>query len=272
MKDFSVIISIYNGDNPEYFKVAIDSILNQTIAPNEIVLIVDGPVSDELVSIIGEYQQSCKCFRPIFLEKNVGLGNALRIAVEVCSYNLIARMDSDDIAVNDRFEKQVIHFELDDSLGILGGAISEFIGNPHNIIGKRVVPITDSEIRNYLKRRCPFNHVTVMFKKDEVVKAGNYQDWFLNEDYSLWIRMLESGCKFGNIPDVLVRVRIDNETYKRRGGQKYFLSEAKLQKYMFEKKIIGLAQLIMNVLIRFVIQILMPNYLRGLFIRTMARN
>lgn len=271
-KKFSVAMSVYKNENPQYFRITLDSVINQTVTPSEIILVVDGPVSDELSSIITEYQSRYNYFKPIFLEKNEGLGNALRIAVEASSNELIARMDSDDISVPDRFEKQLRCFEQDDSLSILGGNISEFIGDESNIVGRRIVPTDDKEIRKYLKKRCPFNHVTVMFKKSEVLKVGNYHDWFWNnEDYYLWIRMYEAGCHFGNLPDTLVNVRVGTDMYKRRGGKKYFKSETALQKYMLDKKIIGASRYAFNVTVRFIIQVIMPNSVRGFVFKKFAR-
>lgn len=172
----------------------------------------------------------------IWLPENKGLGNALRVAVLECQNELIARMDSDDIAIADRFEKQIRFFSADESLAICGGQIEEFIDDIKNIVGKRVVPETDSELKEYSKRRCPFNHMTVVFRKSAVCEVGNYQDWFWNEDYYLWIRMALAQMKFANLPDTLVYVRVGKDMYSRRGGKKYFKSEVELQRFLLQKK------------------------------------
>lgn len=148
-------------------------------------------------------------------------------------------MDSDDIAVSDRFEKQMAYIEAHPEVDALGGQIDEFIGEPSNVVGTRNLPLTDGEIKTYLKSRCPMNLVTVMLKKDAVKKAGGYIDWYCEEDYYLWVRMTEQGMNFANLPDNLVNVRVGEEMYQRRGGLKYFKSEAKLQNYMYSKGIIG---------------------------------
>lgn len=270
-QQFSVAMSVYRNDDPDYFRIALESVINQSRPPSEIVLIVDGPVPKEITNVITEYVEKCDYLKPVFLEENGGLGNALRIAVEFSSFELIARMDSDDLAVPDRFEKQLKRFELDDKLSILGGNISEFIEDENNIVGSRVVPEDDKDIKKYLKKRCPFNHVTVMFKKSEVIKAGNYKDWFWNEDYYLWIRMYEVGCRFGNLKDILVNVRVGPDMYKRRGGKKYFKSEVKLQKYMLQNGTINIGQYLNNISIRFIVQILLPKNLRGCVFRRFAR-
>lgn len=270
-KQFSVAMSVYKNDNPEHFKIALDSIINQTVHPSEIIMVVDGPVPDGLINILEEYKSQYEFLKPIYLKKNNGLGNALCIAVDACSYELVARMDSDDISAPDRFEKQLRHFERNDSLSLLGGYISEFTDDKYRTAGMRVVPTSDKEVRDGLKKRCPFNHMTVMFKKSDVLRAGNYKDWFRNEDYYLWIRMYEAGCHFGNLPDVLVNVRVGSDMYKRRGGIKYFKSEMAIQKYMLEKKIIGFCRYTFNVGIRFILQVLLPNSIRGYVFRKFAR-
>lgn len=271
--DFSVCTSVYKNDNPNYVAVALDSIINQTLCPKEIVLVVDGPVSNELNTLLSKYESDYpELFHVIRLKENKGLGNALNVALLASKHEIIARMDSDDIAASDRFEKQLKCFEIDSDLSIVGGGISEFIDSPDNIVGYRMCPLTDKDLKKYMKKRCGFNHMTVMFRKSEVLRVGSYQDWFWNEDYYLWIRMMLASCKFANLPDVLVNVRVGEDMYRRRGGWKYFKSEAKLQFYMWKKNVIGFVRLIYNVSIRFVVQVAMPNRLRGWLLRMFARN
>lgn len=270
---FSVCMSVYKNDKPEYVDIAIQSIfIKQTIKPNEIVLVVDGPISEELESLIDSYALDySEIFTIIKLEKNQGLGNALRVAVEKAKYDWIARMDSDDIAISDRFEKQIAFLQENQDIDILGGQITEFIDVESNVVGVRNVPLLSKDINDYIKARCPLNHMTVMLRKDKVLAVGNYIEWHYNEDYYLWIRMFLAGCQFANLPETLVNVRVGKEMYQRRGGWKYFLSEAKLQKYMFDNKLIGLIRFMYNVLGRFVIQVLMPNKLRGFIFQKLFR-
>ncbi len=271
-KDFSVCMSVYKNDKPEYVVVALDSIIQQSVQPTEIVLVVDGPVPDALNEVLNDFEtKNADLFHIIRLPQNGGLGNALRLAVENTKYELIARMDSDDICMPRRFEKQLAYFEQDPQISIVGGTISEFIDSPDHVVGQRICPLTDAEIRKYMKTRCGYNHMTVMFRKSEVLRVGNYQDWFWNEDYYLWIRMLLGGCKFANLPDVLVNVRVGKDMYARRGGWKYFKSEAKLQHYMWKHHLIGLPRYLYNVAIRFAVQVAMPNSVRGWVFRTFAR-
>ena len=270
---FSVCMSVYKNDRPEYVDIAIQSIfIKQTVKPNEIVLVVDGPISMELESLIDNYSTKySEIFTIIKLEKNQGLGNALRVAVEKAKYDWVARMDSDDIAAPDRFEKQKSFLQANLDVDIVGGQITEFIDVESNIVGLRNVPLLSADINVYIKARCPFNHMTVMFRKDKILAVGNYIDWHYNEDYFLWIRMFLAGCQFANLPETLVNVRVGKEMYQRRGGWKYFMSEARLQKYMFDYEIIGVIRYMYNILGRFVIQVLMPNKLRGFVFQKLFR-
>lgn len=269
---FSVAMSLYKKDDPNNFDRALESIIDlQTVKPNEIILVVDGPVSDELNNIIDKYTSKYDIIKVIRLPINKGLGNALKIAVENATNELIARMDSDDISLHTRFEEQLNFFKQNAELDIIGGNISEFIDFESNIVAYRNVPQKDLEIKKYLKKRCPFNHVTVMFKKSAVKKAGGYLDLLWNEDYYLWIRMAEQGAVMANNGTVLVNVRIGKEMYKRRGGKKYFASELFLQNYMKNKKMINMKTYIINISKRWIIQMAMPNSLRAIVFRNIAR-
>ena len=268
---FSVAMSVYKNDNAEYFDRALWSITdNQTVMPDEIVLVVDGYVGDDINAVIEKYSTKHQIFNVIRLDKNGGLGNALRIAVENSKNEIIARMDSDDVSLSKRFEEQLSLLESTNA-DVVGGYMTEFVDNEDNIVGCRSVLLTDSEIKKDMKKRCPVNHVTVMFKKEAVQSVGGYLDWHYNEDYYLWIRMLEKGCVFANTDSVLVNVRVGKEMYQRRGGLKYFRSEKALQKYMKKNKIIGFSTYFMNVTKRFIVQVLLPNKIRGWVFKTFAR-
>lgn len=267
---FSVSMCVYKKDNPEWFKIAVDSVINQTVKPSEIVLVVDGPVTDSLNKPIKEYEEN-SLFKVIRLPKNIGHGNARRKGLENCKYELVALMDADDICTFNRFEKQLEVFQSDSELSIVGGNISEFIGDTNFVVGRRIVPKDDADIKAYMKKRCPFNQMTVMFKKKDVEAVGGYLDWYCNEDYYLWIRMYLANMKFANLNDILVNVRVGEDMYKRRGGLRYFKSEAKLQRYMLSNRIIGFGLYTINVIKRLIVQVLMPSSLRGYVFQKFAR-
>ena len=267
---FSVAMCVYGGDNAEWFQTAVNSILDQTVPPDEVVLVVDGPVPEELDCVICKYEQMPQ-FKMIRLAENQGHGNARCCSLENCTYDLVALMDADDISVADRFEKQLEQFAQDEALSIVGGNITEFCDEVEHVIGERIVPERHDEIVEYMKTRCPMNQVTVMFKKTDVTAVGGYIDWFCEEDYYLWIRMYLAGMQFANIPEALCYVRIGEEMYRRRGGWRYFKSEAKLQKYMLDQHVIGAGTYLMNIAKRLVVQVLLPDQLRGWVFQKFAR-
>lgn len=267
-KKYSVLMSLYKKEKPEYLRLAIDSMLNQTVPPDEIVMVEDGPLTDELYAVLDEYPM----LHRVKNETNLGLGISLQKGLLATKNDVVARMDTDDIAVISRCEKQLEFLNNNPDISVVGGQIEEFIGSPDHIVAKRIVPLKDIELKEFNKKRCPFNHMTVMFKKKDIIEAGSYQDWFWNEDYYLWIRLALAGKKFANLPDVLVLVRTGEDMYQRRGGIKYFKSEAKLQKFMLDNNIINKPRYLINISERLVLQVLMPNKLRGWIFRTFARN
>ena len=271
MEKFSLLMSTYENDNSEYFLKALNSVINQTVLPNEIIIVVDGPISEEYKEVIENQKDKYDIIKLIYLEKNSGLGNALKIGLEQCTYDIVARMDSDDIAKNDRFEKQLRILTDRTDISTVGGNISEFIDDENNIISRRVVPEINEDIVKYMKKRCPFNHMTVMFRKKDVLSVGNYIEWHYNEDYYLWLRLYLNNYQFYNIQDDLVNVRVGKDMYKRRGGWKYFQSERNIQKFMLSNKIISPIRYFINVCERLIIQVFMPNSLRGILFRKIAR-
>ena len=220
---FSVLMSLYLKEKPEYLNEALKSVINQTVKPNEIVIVYDGPITTELKSVVEQYvSNNPGLIKIIDNPENKGLGLALADGVPQCTYELIARMDTDDICRKDRFEKQLEEFVKDPRLDICGSHILEFEEKEENIVARRRVPLVDKDIKEYQKRRDGFNHVSVMFKKKSVLAAGNYQSCLLMEDTLLWANMFMNGAKGKNIDDYLVYVRIGKDMYERRGGFDYY--------------------------------------------------
>lgn len=270
---FSVCMATYKNDDPENLRTAINSIYtNQTVKPSEVILVVDGQIPDTLRTVISEMQDQIDVLNVIYLEQNMGHAVARQTGVEAAATPLIALMDADDISISERFEMQLRAFQQHPDVTVVGGLIHEFVGEPTNVVGTRVCPQLDIDIKKYLKSRCPMNQVTVMFKKENVMSVGGYQDWYCEEDYYLWIRLTLAGFKFFNLQENLVNVRVGDKAYQRRGGYRYFKSEAKLQKYMFSKNIISCWRYMYNVLIRLIVQVLMPNAIRGWVFQKFARS
>lgn len=214
---YSFLLSIYSKEKPEYLTLSLDSMINQTIKPNEIVIVEDGPLTQELENIIERYQSKNKdLFTIVKLEKNMGLGLALNEGLKVVRNELVARMDGDDICLNNRCEEQLKMFDNDEELDIVGTMVDEFSGDPSNIISARIVPTNNSEIAKFARRRSPFNHPTVMYKKSKVLENGGYSDLRRNQDVDLFGRMIFNGCKCANINKSLLLFRSDLNLMKRR--------------------------------------------------------
>lgn len=216
-EEYSVLMSVYEKEDPKYLKMSIDSMLNQSLFPNEIVIVKDGRLTYELNEVIEKYQA---CYPNLFivvtLAENVGLGLALNEGLKACSNELVARMDTDDISVPERCEIQVSEFIKNRELSILGSNIDEFYDDPKQIVSTRVVPTSHIDIVKFSKRRNPFNHPTVMYKKSEVLKCGGYGNYRRNQDLDLFVRMLNSGCIAANINKPLVLFRANKDNFKRR--------------------------------------------------------
>ena len=252
--DFSVLMSVYHKENPEFLKRAFESIWdNQTLKPSQIVLVEDGPLTDELYAEIGRQKDLLKDRLTIVpLEKNVGLGIALAEGLKVCEYDIVARMDGDDVANPDRFLTQIEFLKENPDISVVGSHISEFEGAEENIYAYRTLPVLHSDIYSFAKKRNPINHMTVMFKKEAVMSVGGYKPFMGFEDYYLWVRMLKGGFLFANIPQYLVNARAGLAMVGRRGGLKYAISEYKLQKEFLRLGFINFTEFLFNASIRFV--------------------
>ena len=268
---YSVLMSVYHKENAEYLRTAMDSIWNQTIRTDDFVLVCDGPLNDELDAVI----EAMRAAHPdtlhvVRLEKNGGLGNALNMGIKHCKHELVARMDSDDISRPDRCERQLKMFQEHPDISVVSGIVEEFTTSTSEIEARRVPPETQNEIVQFAKKRNPFNHPCVMYKKSAVEVAGGYQDFYLLEDYYLWIRMLQNGSTGYNLQEPLLWMRAGSEMYKRRAGWKYAQSQKALFKYMKDSGLIGGSQYVQSVAVR-TASSLTPNWLRELMFKSVMR-
>ena len=235
MERFSVLMSIYKQEKPEYLDQCLKSLLRQTTPANEWVIVEDGPLTEELYRVLDSYEREYpNLIKRLPLPENRGLGQALQAGVPACSYEWIARMDTDDVARFDRFEKQLAAISEDPDLDICGSQIVEFEGELDNVVAERRVPLTDEAIRSFQRRRDAFNHVSVMFRKSAVMQAGNYQSCPLMEDTYLWARMLLAGAKCKNLDEPLVYVRVGKDMFSRRGGYAYLKKYAEGRRKVLE--------------------------------------
>lgn len=201
---FSVLLSLYYKESPTALYQSLVSIFKQTLLPDEIVLVKDGPLTNELENVLEEFLCKFSILKIVSLSQNQGLGRALNEGLKYCTYDLIARMDTDDVAKPDRFEKQLIVFERNSNIDVCSAWIDEFESDISNIISTRKVPERHWEIFHFAQSRCPVNHPVVMFKKSAIVAVGGYKHFPLFEDYYLWVRLLMNGANFYNIQESLL--------------------------------------------------------------------
>ena len=271
MEQYSVLMSVYKMEKPEYLREAMDSIWRQTVITNDFVLVCDGPLNDGLDIVIQEMQRTHPdVLHVVRLAKNGGLGNALNEGIKYCKNELIARMDSDDISRPERCEKQLTVFDAHHEISICSGIVEEFTEEREKVEARRVPPETQEQIIEFAKKRNPFNHPCIMYKKDAVIAAGNYQDFYLLEDYYLWIRMLMKGYQGYNIQEPLLWMRAGSEMYKRRAGWKYVKSQKFLFKYMKDNQFIDSWQYSKSLVLRGASS-LAPNWLRELMFKLSVR-
>lgn len=262
-KNISVLMSVYKNDIAENVRTAVESVANQTLRPKQIVMVVDGPVPEDINKVLEELKKEIDIFEVHPLEKNVGLGTALKIGTEFCKYEFIARMDSDDISLPERFEKQMKKFEEDPELSLVASNSQEFIDTLDNLANVKALPEKHEDIVEFMKGRCPFVHPTVVMKKDMLLKAGGYEHWHYAEDYYMWVRMYLAGAKFYNIQENLINFRININTYKRRGGLKYYKSIRGLLKFIKQNKMIGWGRYTKEKIKRFIGHVLVPSWMKN---------
>jgi len=232
---YSVLLSVYKSEKPEWLSIALDSMFAQTIKPAEVVLVEDGPLTNELYAVIEHYKQDyASTFKSVPLEKNQGLGLALQQGVLACSCEYIARMDTDDYSVPTRIEEE-FNVMFEKKVDMVGSIIYEFVGSVDNVVSRRILPETSDEIYKFAKKRTPIAHPSVLFKKRLVVACGNYEDCYLAEDFAIFVNLLRIGAKGYNIQKPLVYMRVCDDFYKRRGGWKYL--KAML---LFNKKLLSI--------------------------------
>lgn len=270
---FSVLMSIYYKEKPEHFHRALQSIWDeQSLKPDEIVLVQDGPLTDELYAVITEWEKKLgDVFKTISLEQNAGLGIALNVGLRRCQYPWVARMDGDDIAMTERFKVEVNYLKRNQNIDVLGTWISEFSDDSDKRNGERRPPCEHDEILKYAKYRNPLNHMTVMFRKKAVEDTGGYVSMNGFEDYYLWIRMLKKGYTFANIDEVLVKARTGKSMIRRRKGWNYIKNEWYFEKAAWKLGFFSSYEFLRNILLRSIPRVLPDFFVQRLYalLRTM---
>lgn len=248
---YSVLMSVYKNDSPEYLKLALESVYNsQTRKPDEIVVVFDGPLTFELIETLNRFRIGKEKVVKFYPKKvNSGLGEALRIGSEKCTGDYILRMDSDDVSDSLRFEKQIAYVEAHPEIDVVGTDIAEFnLSLDEKDKRVRACPAKHEDIVQMGKKRNPMNHVTVCIKKTALEKCGGYKTLLLLEDYYLWLNMITSGCKLANINESLVYVRVGNGFDSKRGSKERIIGWKVLQEFMIEHEIITKSEARINML------------------------
>ena len=227
MSPYTLIIPLYKGDQAAWVREALCSMMNQTYEPDETIVVIDGPVSPELMAAVDEYSEPLR-IKKLCLSQNVGLGLALAAAVSSASNEIVVRMDADDVALRDRCEKQIGFIDNHPDIAVLGTQVAEFDTDPGLTYGLRRVPETPEAIQRLLPWRNPMNHMTVAFRKAAVLNVGGYHDFRLVQDYELWGRLMSRGYRFANLPEILVLARAGKKMFDRRGGLQYWREEIML--------------------------------------------
>lgn len=256
--NFSVLISVYIKDDPTYLEAALKSIWqDQTLKPNEIVIVKDGTLTKEINEIIFNFSKTAPV-EIVILEKNMGLGLALREGVVNCTFDLIARMDSDDISFPDRFDKQIAFLKKNPSIDVIGSYIEEFFSNKNSPLTERHVPEKNEEIVKAHKIKNAINHVTIIAKKSKILNSGNYESMLFFEDYYLWARMMLNDCEFYNLQEPLVSVRVGNDMIDRRKGSFYAKCEIRFYKSLMKIEFISFFEFLKAIVLRIPLRFL-PN-------------
>lgn len=273
MINFSVLLTVYHKDNPEFLRLSLDSILNQTLQPSEVIIVADGPLTEALYQVIDVFKTDTDILvKEVFLSKNIGTGLAINEGLKQCSFDLVAKMDSDDINYPFRFEKQIKIFETYPELSIVGSSIAEFENNdPSKISSYRSLPQNHLEIVKYAKSRCPMNQPTVMYRKSDILACDGYRKFTFGEDYDLWIRAILKGYKFYNIQEPLLYFRTNVDTIKKRGGWWYLKIDLSHHYDFYKMGFISISQLLYNSSTRIVVR-LIPLKLRLLFYKKVLRS
>lgn len=270
MRPFSILMSVYVKDNPRFLQASIKSVVDQLVdIPDgafEFVLVKDGPLTDDLNNLIDAYcREYPRLFKIITLSVNRGLGNALNEGLAHCSHELIARMDADDICVPGRFRKQLRFLEEHPHITLVGSLIEEFRTEPGDLKRVRKVPFSHEDIISFARKRNPFNHPSVMFRKEAILNAGSYRDMPLFEDYYLWVRIMDAGLLGANLQDVLLYFRTGNDMVGRRHGFKYMQKEYNFVLSMKRLGFINQWQFLKLIVLRLPLRLLPKFLLQGIY-------
>ncbi|GAJ26260.1 glycosyltransferase [Liquorilactobacillus sucicola DSM 21376 = JCM 15457] len=263
--NYSILLSVYEKEQPAFFLKALESVLEQSVLPRQLVLVEDGLLPKELDTVIMSFSTRAAFeVTLVKLDRIYDLGTALNIGLKHCRYDFVARIDSDDINLPNRMEKQLDFLKENQTVAVVGTYIQEFYELNGNIkkLKIRKVPLTPTETARFSKKRNPMNHMSVMFRKESIVNSGGYKKMLHFEDYFLWLRVLDKGYQLANLAEVMVLARTGDKFYAKRTGWKYFCEEVSFQKTVLAHNFVSLQQFFMNVMTRGIVRLLPAGMIR----------
>jgi len=259
MECFSVLMSIYFKEKPENLEACLKSLMNQSRVADEVVIVEDGPISSDLKVVVENFRKSLN-IKSVCLSKNMGLAYALNEGLLHCSYDLVARMDSDDICVDNRFEKQMLFMNSNPNISASSGCVDEFNDNEDVIVSRRVLPLNNDDLVEFSKKRSPLSHPAVIFRKKNIFLVGGYPDIY-PEDYILWVKLISKGYEIANLPDTLVKMRTGKDFISRRGWL-FLKGEIKVYRYMYKIGFLNLFEFISASFLKSLVR-LSPNLIKS---------
>jgi glycosyltransferase involved in cell wall biosynthesis len=267
---FSVLMAVHAKEDPALLHKSLDSLCQQTLKAERVVMVCDGELTPQLEDVISEMQPKLP-LKLVRSPENLGLGKALQLGMRECETEIIARADTDDISLPQRFEKQVDFLVRNVDIDLVGSSILEFDADPKVILSEKKVPLNHDCISVYAKWRNPINHMSVVFRKSSVCRAGGYSDYRYAQDYHLWVKMLMTGCKFANLPDPLVLASAGGKMISKRGGIKHFLNEFKMQKEFLNIGFTTPLHFVLNSVTRLAVRIVPNSWRMFIYLRLLRK-
>lgn len=270
-QNYSVLMSIYAKVKACELIRSINSMLQQTVPPSEIVIVKDGVVSGEVLEVLDGYgKEYGGLFKVIGYEQGRGLWYALDYGIQACSFDLIARMDSDDYSLPERIEKELDAFEVDPSLDCVGTRVVEFEGDIENPVSLVELPSEHDDILRFGRLRCPYRHPTLLYRKEAVIAAGGYQEMPFFEDFDLFLRMAKNGARFRNIEAPLVYMGTDSDFFRRRGEFSYLKKMIHFRSCCLKRGDISVSEFARAAIPHAIVTIV-PNAIRAMFYKKLLR-
>ena len=271
MPNLAALVTVYHRIDPAELTAALESLATQTRPAEEIVIVEDGPVGPELRAVIDGFVEKHAAARTVVLARNQGAGPASAAGMATIDAELVARLDADDIAAPERFQKQLAWFEAHPDTDVLGTALAEFHEDPAEVVAVRALPESHEAIARYAKINSPVNNPSVMLRREAVETAGGYRAVHHMEDYDLYARLLSTGARFHNLPEPLTFFRTSPEQFQRRTGRGMFAAERQMQRNLVTYGLVSKPRALLNLVVRTAYRLLPTGLLTAAYARLFHR-